>query len=164
MKFTSIKEYFYKLNNLGYIIILIPLGVFIFLYLKMQEGKIYVTIQEQEQILIVQVAVFVLSLLILTSVHLVVKKKMKVYSRELSLGIKMEKYFYLSLNRIMVAAVVSLLVATGLLLTGSGIFSVYFLGILLWIANQWPTPKKMCIELLLKGDEREMVLHKRESL
>ncbi len=164
MKFSSIKEYFYKLNNICYVITLIPLGVFIFLYLKMQKGEIYVIIQEQEQILIVQAAIFVLGALILTIVHLVVKKKMKVHSRELSLGNKMGKYYYLSLNRIVMGALVSIVVAAGLLLTGSEIFSVYFLGILLWMAYQWPTPKKMCTELLLKGDEKEMVLYKRESL
>lgn len=164
MKFSSIKEYFYKLNNICYVITLIPLGVFIFLYLKMQKGEIYAAIQEQQQILTVQLAVFVLSGLILTIVHLVVKKKLKVYSRELGLGNKMDRYFYLSLNRIVMGALVSILVAGGLWLTGSEIFSVYFLGILLWMASQWPTPKRMCTELLLKGDEKEMVLYKRESL
>lgn len=164
MKFSSIKEYFYKLNNICYVITLIPLGVFIFLYLKMQKGEIYAAIQEQQQILTVQLAVFVLGGLILTIVHLVVKKKLKVYSRELGLGNKMDRYFYLSLNRIVMGALVSILVAGGLWLTGSEIFSVYFLGILLWMASQWPTPKRMCTELLLKGDEKEMVLYKRESL
>ncbi|GAB1446972.1 MAG: hypothetical protein KF860_00425 [Cyclobacteriaceae bacterium] len=164
MKFSSIKEYFYKLNNICYVITLIPLGVFIFLYLKMQKGEIYAAIQEQQQILTVQLAVFVLGGLILTIVHLVVKKKLKVHSRELGLGNKMDRYFYLSLNRIVMGALVSILVAGGLWLTGSEIFSVYFLGILLWMASQWPTPKRMCTELLLKGDEKEMVLYKRESL
>ncbi|HRK53168.1 MAG TPA: hypothetical protein PK185_04585 [Cyclobacteriaceae bacterium] len=164
MKFSSIKEYFYKLNNLCYVITLIPLGLFIFLYLKMQEGKIYAIIQEQQYLLITQIAVFVLCAVILTIVHLGVKKKMKTYSRELGLGNKMTKYFYLSLNRIALGAFTSVLVAAGLLITGSEIFSVYFLGILLWMAYQWPTPKKMCAELQLKGDEREMILYKRESL
>ncbi|MCB0493006.1 MAG: hypothetical protein KDC93_11380 [Cyclobacteriaceae bacterium] len=164
MKFSSIKEYFYKLNNLCYVITLIPLGVFIFLYLKMQEGEISAIIQEQQQIMIIQIVVFVLSTTILTIVHLVAKRKMKVHSRELSLGNKMNRYFYLGLNRIVVGALVSVLVAGGLLITASEIFSAYFLGILLWMAYQWPTPKKMCAELLLKGDEKEMVLYKRESL
>ena len=77
---------------------------------------------------------------------------------------KMDKYYYLSLGRIMTGALASVVVAIGLLLTGSEIFSVFFLGILLWMTYQWPTPKRMCAELLLKGDEREMVLYKRESL
>jgi len=163
MKFSSIKEYFYKLNNLCYLITLIPLGIFIFLYLKMQEGKISSIIQVQQQILIAQIAIFIFSAFILTIVHWVVKKKMKAYSRDLSLGNKMNKYFYLALNRIVVGSLVSVLVAGGLLITASEIFSVYFLGILLWMAYQWPTPKKMSAELLLKGDEKEMILFKRES-
>ena len=164
MKFSSIKEYFYKLNNLCYLITLIPLGVFIFLYLKMQEGKISVIIQEQYQILIIQIVFFVICSAILTIVHLAIRRRMKTLSRELSLGNRMDKYFYLALNRIGSGGLVSVLVAAGLLITASEIFSVYFLGILLWMAYQWPTPKKMCAELLLKGDEREMILYKRESL
>lgn len=164
MKFSSIKEYFYKLNNLCYLITLIPLGVFILLYLKMQEGKFSNIIQDQAQILISQVVIFVLCFVILTSVHLVITKKMNNYSRDLSLGNKMDKYFYVSLNRIIAGAIVSLLTAAGFWTTASELFSVYFLGILLWMAYQWPTPKKMCAELLLKGDEKEMILYKRESL
>ena len=164
MKFNSIKEYFYKLNNLCYVITLVPLGIFILLYLKMQKGEIHVVVQNGEQVLIVQVAAFVLSAIALTIVHLVAKKKIKTYSKGLGLGDKMDKYYYLSLGRIMTGALASVVVAIGLLLTGSEIFSVFFLGILLWMAYQWPTPKRMCAELLLKGDEREMVLYKRESL
>ncbi|MEQ8363495.1 MAG: hypothetical protein RH948_11540 [Cyclobacteriaceae bacterium] len=163
MKFSSIKEYFYKLNNICYLITLIPLGVFIFLYLKMQEGEISAIIQEPQQILIIQIAVFVLCAALLTIVHWVVKKKMKRYSRDLSLGNKMDKYFYLSLNRIVLGAFASVLVAGGLLISANEIFSAYFLVILLWMAYQWPTPKKMCAELALKGDEKEMILYKRES-
>lgn len=164
MKFSSIKEYFYKLYNVCYLATLIPLGAFIYLYLKLQDGNVNAFIQDAQQVLIIQIVAFLFVALILTIVHLVTKKKLKTLSRELSLGNRMDRYFYLALNRIGTGAFTSLMMGGGLMATGSEVFSIFFLAILLWMALQWPTPKKLCVELSLKGDEREMVLYKRESL
>lgn len=163
MEFSSIKEYFYKLYNACYALTLIPLCIFIFIYLKMQVGQISYLIQVQEWILIAQVLVFLLGLIILTIVHLLVRKKLKVHAKEFSLGKKMDHYFVLSLTRIGSGSFVSACAGGGLFLTGSEIFSVYFLIILLWMAYHWPSPRRLSSELLLKGDEKEMILYKRES-
>ena len=45
--FSSIKGYFYRLNNVSYLIVLLPLGLFLFLYYQMQVGKITPTVQDQ---------------------------------------------------------------------------------------------------------------------
>ena len=164
MEFNSIKEYFYKLYNVCYAITLVPLGLFIYLYLKMQVGEINSLIQADDQILIVQIALFVFALLLLTIVHLVIRNKLQSVSKEPSLGNRMDSYFGLSVGRMVSGVVISALAAAGLYLTGSEIFSIYFLLVLLWMAYQWPSPKKMCAELKLKGDERELILYKRESL
>jgi len=164
MEFNSIKEYFYKLYNVCYAITLVPLGLFIYLYLKMQVGEINSLIQDNAQILIIQIASLVFVVLVLTIVHLVVRKKMQTVSKEPSLGNRMDSYFGLSIVRMALGVVVSALAAGGLYLTGSEVFSIYFLLVLLWMAYQWPSPKKMCGELKLKGDERELILYKRESL
>ncbi len=163
MEFGSIKEYFYKLYNACYALTLIPLCIFIFIYLKMQAGKNNYLIQEPDWILIAQVFFFLVGLIILTSVHLLVRKKMKHFAKEFSLGKKMDHYYRLSLTRIGSGSLISALSGGALFLTGSEIFSVYFLLILLWMAYHWPSPRRLSSELMLKGDEREMVLYKRES-
>ena len=163
MKFSSIKEYFYKLYNVCYMITLIPLAVFIYLYLKLQAVEINSILQNANYILITQVVFFVIVFAGLTIVHLVIKKKMKLLAREFGLGNKMDKYYNYSVLRILTGALASVIVGGGLLITGSEMFSVYFLLILLWMAYHWPMPKRMCAELTLKGDEREMILYKRES-
>lgn len=163
MKFSSIKEYFYKLYNVCYMITLVPLAIFIYLYLKLQAVELNSILQKPDYILIAQVVFFVVVFTTLTIVHLVVRKKMKVLSREFGLGGKMDKYYSYSVFRISAGALVSVIVGGGLFITGSEIFSVYFLLILLWMAYHWPIPKRMCSELALKGDEREMILYKRES-
>jgi hypothetical protein len=144
-------------------ITLIPLGVFIYLYLKLQVVEINSLLQGPNQILIAQITIFGVALAILTSVHLVINRKMKKLSHELSLGNKMDRYFYYSIIRMGVGALMSVVMGAGLYLTGSEVFSVFFLVILLWMAYHWPIPKKLCNELILKGDEREMVLYRRES-
>ena len=164
MKFSSIKEYFYKLYNVCYIVTLVPLGVFIYLYMKLQAIEINTIIKDPKEILIAQVILFVIVAGVLTSVHLVINKKMKGLSKKFGLGDKMDGYYSLSITRILVGALTSLIAGGGLLLTGSEVFSVYFLLILLWMAYHWPIPKRMCVELRLKGDEKEMILYKRESL
>lgn len=163
MQFSSIKEYFYKLYNYCYALTLIPLCIFIYLYLEMQVGKNNSLIQAYDQVLIFQVLFFFLAVSILTIVHWQVKKKLKTLTREYSLGTKMDKYFYLAITRIGIGNLVSCLAGLGLYLSGSEIFSLFLLFIFFWMAYHWPSPRKLCTELSLKGDEKEMVLYKRES-
>ncbi len=164
MKFSSIKEYFYKLYNVCYLITLVPLAVFIYLYLKLQVVAVNSIIQSPRYVLIAQVVFFVTVFFSLTSVHLAIRNKMRLLTNQFGLGDKMDKYFSYSVIRIAAGGLASVIVGGGLFLTGSEIFSIYFLLILLWMAYHWPMPKKMCAELALKGDEKEMILYKRESL
>ena len=88
---------------------------------------------------------------------------MKSLSNEFGLGNKMDRYYRYAVLRILAGALASVVVAGGLFMTHSEIFSVYVLLILLWMAYHWPMPKRMCAELTLKGDEREMIIYKKES-
>jgi len=164
MKFSSIKEYFYKLYNVCYMITLIPLTAFIYLYLKLQVVEINSMLKNPIYVLIAQVAFFAFALAALTTVHLAISKKIKILSGQFGLGDKMDQYYKYALIRISAGASASLIMAIGLFLTGTEVFSVYFLLILLWMAYHWPIPKRMSSELRLKGDEKEMILYKRESL
>lgn len=163
MEFSSIKEYFYKLYNVCYALTLIPLGIFIYLYLKLQVGEIKSIVQDPDQLMMIQILFFIIIALILTSVHLVVSKRLKVLSKEFSLGARMDGYFKIALLRVSVGVFISLIAGAGLYFSASEVFSVFFLIVLLWMAYFWPSPRKMCQELSLKGDEREMILYKRES-
>ncbi|MEQ9592088.1 MAG: hypothetical protein RLN86_05785 [Cyclobacteriaceae bacterium] len=164
MKFSSIKEYFYKLYNICYLITLFPLGIFIYLYLQMQVGKLNSLVQEAGQILIFQIGLATISLAVLTTVHLVMKRRIKKIRTVPSLGDRLEYYYYYSIQRMMGIAVASSFMALGLWLTNSDLFSILYLVILIWLSLQWPSPKMACKDLALRGDEREMVLYKRDTL
>jgi hypothetical protein len=53
--------------------------------------------------------------------------------------------------------------AAGLYLTGSELFTLYFLFILLLLYFQWPTPYRVSKDLKLKSDEEKMVLTKGDA-
>ena len=124
MKFSSIKEYFYKLYNVCYIITLVPLAIFIYLYLKLQAVEVNSILQNAHHVFIAQIVFFVVVFVVLTIVHLVVRKKMKSLSNEFGLGNKMDRYYRYAVLRILAGALASVVVAGGLFMTGSEIFSV----------------------------------------
>jgi hypothetical protein len=51
----------------------------------------------------------------------------------------------------------------GYLLSRNEFMNVFFLLSLGWICFQLPTSRKVCRELKLKGDELDMVLHKKDK-
>ncbi len=162
MKFISIKEYFYKMYNIGYATTLISLGVFIYFYL--QSDEIDHIVKNTDDVLMAQIIFSFVAAIFLTIVHWSVKGKMKILIGELSLAKKMDRYYILAMKRVGAGLLASLWMALGFFLTGSEVFSFLFMAILLWLSVQWPSPRKMCSDLSLKGDEREMILYKRDNL
>ena len=162
MKFISIKEYFYKMYNIGYAGTLVVLGLFIYLYLQSKEIDHWV--DNTDQVLLAQIGFSLSVMAFLTIVHWSVKNKLKKLAAELSLAKKMDRYFVLALWRMGAGLLASLWMALGFFLTGSEVFSFLFMAILLWLSVQWPSPGKMCSDLSLKGDAREMILYKRDNL
>jgi hypothetical protein len=164
MNFTSIKEYFYKLYNVCYLLLLLPLLIFIFIYYQLTEKKIVPIIAEEMQIQAMIAGAILLVIINLTTVHWVSGKRMKVYVTEPGLGRKLDRYYEIIFLRFTAGATSSLLAAIGLLLTGSVLFAAIFIVVLLLLAVQFPTSRKACKELMLKGDEYTMVFKKTEKI
>ena len=163
MIFTSIKGYFYKLYNICYILVLVPLALFLFLYYQAQVEKILPIIQDQDLLLILNVGLFLLAILGLTSVHLYLRKQFAVVRKEVGLGDKMDRYFPLALVRISLGSLSAFFMNIGFFLTGSIWFAVSFGLIMLWIWWQWPTPKRFCNDLSVRNDERELMLKSKDA-
>jgi hypothetical protein len=163
MNSSSLREYFYKLANRCYLLILLPLGVFIYLYYQFESKKITPYIKDESITLIILAGIVVLSLIYLTTVHWLSRKRLKKYSAEVGLGRKLDRYYEIVMFRYSACSSSSLMMALGLLFTGNELFGIFFMGILLWIMLQWPTTKRTCRDLDLKGDEYEMVLFKKDK-
>ena len=161
--FDSIKGYFYKLYNICYALVLIPLVIFLFLYYQAQVEKSLPIVQNQETLLLLRWSLFLTALGGLISVQLYIRKQLIKVSQAVSLGEKMDRYFPLALVRTCLGSFSAFLMNIGFFLTSSIWFAITFGLIMLWIWWQWPTPKRFCKDLAVRKDERELMLNSKDS-
>jgi hypothetical protein len=162
MKFNSVKEYFYKLNNTGYQLMMVPLILFIYFYSQSYFYDSQPLIEPRFNTYLLY-ALIGISVITLTTVHIRTRNKATRIAGEVGLGIKLEKLGSLLISRMIWKAVITVLMPLGLLATGNQVFSVFFGATLGWFFLQWPTPSRVAALLKLRGDEREMVLSKGEA-
>jgi len=162
MKFNSVKEYFYKLNNTGYQLMMVPLILFIYFYTESYFYDSQPLIEPQFNSYLLH-AVIAISVITLTTVHILTRNEAARIATEVGLGIKLERLGSLLINRMIWRAFITLLMPLGLLATGNQVYSILFGVTLAWFFLQWPTPKRVAELLKLRGDEREMVLSKGEA-
>src|SRR3982750_4339601 len=92
MNFSSIREYFYKLYNICYLLLLLPLGIFIFIYYQLERKKIMPLVTDEIYIYALLVLICTLSILNLTIVHWLSNKRLRVYAQEKGLAHKLDRY------------------------------------------------------------------------
>jgi hypothetical protein len=163
MKYNSLKEFFYKLYNICLMMMFLPTTAYLIIYYLTLTGKLDPVIQTEQVIKIILISFPAIAILDLTIVHLVVVKRFALLTKEVSLGIRLEKYFSIAFLRISAVVATSLFMAAGLYLTGSELFTLYFLVILLWLYIYWPSPQRVSKDLKLRGDEEKMVLTKGDA-
>lgn len=165
INFSSLREYFYKLHNRLYAIVLIPLLVFVVLYWQMQTGSIQGVLKGNEDL--TQIILIVLSFLVLSDWIISVfmfRRGLKATRTLDSLGKKLDRYYSFTLLRFALVVSGSLGLAIGFYLTESQFFTLFFVLSLAMLLLLWPTPSKVCNDLQLKGDERTLVFYKMDKL
>jgi hypothetical protein len=162
MKFHSIKEYFYKLTTIGFILLLPPFFAFIFLYNYMMTNRPVYPGQRVEVILLSFGSV--IFLLALTTVHWVYYQRLARLKKLIELAGKMDGYYSISVMRMSVYCACGLLAAIGFYLTASSLFTGLFVLVLAIGVLQWPSPSSFCRTLKLRGAERDMIIHGRDIL
>ncbi len=163
MKFGTVKEYFYKLNNTGYQLMMIPLIIFIIYYSQpiIDLSELVILNQEVSRILVIFFSG--LSLLVLITVQIVTRQRANKIATEVGLGIKLEKLGDVLKKKMGVLSTTILFMPLMLLITNESYFSVAFGILSLWYFVQWPTTGRVCRLLKLRGDEREMVITKGDA-
>jgi len=162
MKFNSVKEYFYKLNNTGYQLMMVPLILFIYFYSQSYFYDSQPLIEPRFNSYLLY-ALIGISVITLTTVHIQTRKSATRIASEVGLGIKLEKLGSVLITRMIWKAVITVFMPLGLLATGNQVFSILFGVTIAWFFLQWPTPGRVAALLKLRGDEREMVLSKGEA-
>lgn len=163
MKFNSVKEYFYKLSNTGYQLMMVPLILFIYFYSQSYFYSHSPILKQQGIIDYLFIAVAVISLFVLTTVQINFAISVKKLINQVGLGLKLEKLGSLLITRMIWLALVTLLMPISLILSGDQMFSIFFAISLAWYFLHWPNPSQVSKLLKLKGDEKEMVLSRGEA-
>jgi len=163
MKFNSVKEYFLRLNNTGYQLMMVPLIVFIYHYASAYAFTTWLWITDVAIINYLLIGMATLSLIVLTVVHFFVRARAIKISGQTGLGLKLEQLGNVLIQRLIVLALMTLAMPIGLVLTHHIGFTIGFIVLLVWFFLHWPTPTQVSNLLKLKGDEKEMVLSKGEA-
>jgi len=158
MKFSSIKEFFYKLQSMCYAFLLLPLGILIALYAVPQLLITPFWIEDEDTIQLLLTLFPLIALVELTTVHWAIGTKLKIISTMPSLGDRLDRYVPLAFIRTGSAVFVSLLMLTGVFLTGNLWFTGYTVMMLVIIFLQRPTPSSVSSQLQLKGNEKELIM------
>lgn len=158
MQFTSIGQYFYKIYSALLMILLLPIFTFTAVYLTLPD----VSLWQRSNVFLLGTVLLVLCFWLIGFTFFV--KKIKSIRLRQGLGLKLEKYFYITIVRYMLCMIACLILALGFYLTGDDRLTNLFAVNLLALGLLWPTSGKVCNDLKLRGDEREMVYYKKDQL
>jgi hypothetical protein len=159
MQYHSLTEYFYKCYSMTMLIVLMPIFVQIMLYLGPSTDE---TTIAEEPVLFVLISIAIIACWSMLALYS--NKKIKSLRNRQGLGEKLDKYFHLTIVRFLFLSIAGLIFAFGFFIAHNDVFTIGFVFNLLISAMLWPFPGTVCRQLKLKGDEREMVYHRRDVL
>jgi hypothetical protein len=156
MKFITIGQYFYKLSNTILLVLLVPIFSFVAVYFLSTAAA--GSSPSWATLINLSIAVAVDWIIML----LIFDKKIKSIRKDQGLRLKLEKYFRLTIVRYTMIAAASMLLAYAFYITHDDRLTALFALNLLMLGVLWPTSSKVCNDLKLRGDEREMVYYKKD--
>ena len=159
MEFTTIKEYFYKLQTAFLLTLLLPLVIFLVFYSNTDQGLV----EQEQSIVIISFLLFLMLFDTFTGLILF-RIKLKGIRQQPSLRSRLQRYYSLTIVRSCINVVACSMPTLAFFLTMDARLVFVFAGALIFFFLQWPGPRNVCRDLQLKGDEREMVLYKKENL
>jgi hypothetical protein len=155
MKFSSVREYFLKLHNFLYIIILVPLLAFGYVYLQARPAR-----GADSQLLTFGfVLVYLLDLTVSARIFW---RRMKEARMNLQLTSRLQAYAGATMVRFAMIASACLILVAGFLLTGSSLHAALFVFSMILLSLWWPSPSKACKDLRLKEEERDIILRQKD--
>jgi hypothetical protein len=163
MKFGTVREYFSKLNTVGFQLMMMPLILFIVYYSQwiIQMPELVKFSKETSAVLLIGIVSFCIAMLVIVQVS--TKKKANKIAKEIGLGIKLEKLGSALKSKMIALSSLILLMPLMLLFTDEGYFAIAFGVLSLWYFLQWPTPGRVARLLKLRGDEKTMVISRGEA-
>ena len=165
IQYSSLREYFYKLHNLLFGIVLVPLVIFLVLYWQLYAGNIEGVLKTN--LYLNKVLMIALSFIVLMdwTLSLILFNRGVKATRTLdSLGKRLDRYYSFTVFRFALIISGSVGLAIGFYLTENQVFTILYASSFILLLLFWPSPSKVCDDLQLKGDERTLVLYKKDKL
>lgn len=159
MNYQSLGQYFYKLYALTFVIMLVPLGVFIYLYQGLRLKYLNPIEWEYSVWFTSCVVLGIAGLNWLTAFFLFHYRLLRIRKIP-GLGDRLGEYASLTFVRMGLFVGGMLFLAVGYYLTENKWLTVIFLVSLLLPIIRWPNPKRVCMDLALKGDEYKIVFYR----
>ncbi len=156
MSFISIHQYFNKLQILFLVLIMVPLLAFIGTHFLSEQNA-----PASPVLSYVLIGCAVLDALLGVAMF---NKKIKSARNAQGLGAKLDKYFNITIVRYSFLSSSGMILAVGFYLTRNDLFTVLYVAGLLFSVMVWPTGPRVSADLMLRGDEREMVYFKKDAL
>lgn len=155
MQFFTIGQYFNKLHIALMTIVLLSIMAFVAAYS-------FPGSREPETLLTIdRLAIIIVVNWILMFAYFF--KKSKSIAKEQGLGLKLTKYFYLTIVRYIQISLGCFFLLFAFYLSKDDRITAVFAVNLALMGILWPGSKKVCRDLKLRGDEREMVYYKKDS-
>ncbi len=159
MQINSIRDYFTSLYNILYGILLLPLLAFVYLYLEQQAGRLEPKVVERDIIVGVLAIVVVVDWVVS---YVLFKNEIKKARQIESLGMRLEKFKSITIVRYAIVSSSCLFLAVGFYFTTHQALTGLFVVGMILLSSIWPTTYRVCDQLQLQGEEREMIIKKKD--
>jgi hypothetical protein len=157
MEFFTISQYFTKLHIRLLMIILVLIIAFVSAYFLTAFDP-----EPQPWLSYTQMTAIISGVWLIVFVYYL--KKIKSIAKDQGLGLKLTKFFYLTIVRYIIIAFGCLFLLYSFYRTKDDVVTGMFVINLALMGALWPTSAKVCRDLKLRGDEREMVFYKKDQL
>ncbi len=154
-------SFFQRLNNIFHGIIAGPLVAFSFLYLEYDNGKLTPPFGGRDY-WVESGVLFVVTLIYLVWIFKYWKGKLKLIDRQQSLSAKLKLYSKKQVQFYILVTLPGAIAVVLMYLTGELSFSLIYLLELFLLSLRRPTEKLIISDLDLEGEEKEIVLKKKE--
>lgn len=150
IRFENEEALYQILNLIFYAMVGVPLMVFLFLYLQIKDGKFVVEQPDPNINLILVYLVPIFCLLNVVLAYVLYKNQLK-NTAELDLRDKLQKFYYASLSKYSFLEAAVILTLIGLFLTGSMLYAMLYLILLMIFSLNRPTPYRLRKDLKIKS-------------
>lgn len=156
------EEFHQKLALVFHALLALPITFFIYLFLELKHKGLAPSLNSELLLDFATYGLPVLGVLLALTAHFRFRKYLELMSKEKSLPERLKEYGKkLSVYYYYVAAS-SVVWVLGLYLTTSSIFIIGYVLLLFFLSFQRPTPEKYVKDLALEGEDKKIILHKKE--